>query len=49
MAVLEPGRVKDGQFLDMGLSGPLRGIPDYLTGRMELKDKKRRIQCAPAP
>ena len=49
MAVLEPGRVKDGQFLDMGLSGPLRGMPDYLTERMELKGKKRRIQHAPGP
>lgn len=49
MAVLEPGRVKDGQFLDIGLSGPLRGIPDYLTERMELKGKEKRMHLAPGP
>lgn len=46
MAVLEPGQVNDGQFLDIGLSGPLRGIPDDLTERVELKGKEKRIRLA---
>ena len=47
MAVLEPGQVNDGQFLDMGISDPLRGIPDYLTERVELKGKEKRIRLTP--
>lgn len=35
-----------GSFSTWELSGPLRGVPDYLPGRMELRREKRRIQVA---
>lgn len=46
---MEPGRVKDGQFLDMGLSGPLRGIPDYLTGKDGAEGQEEKDSVCPCP